>query len=548
MAVQAARRWRGGCGYDSTVKTKIDRLAALRAARLRATLLATLCVAALAGAHGTAMTQSKPDNVNLPTLGDSAREDMSPVFERRLGEEIMRDIRRDHDFLDDDAILEYLNNFGNNLVAAYPGARGETGNDYGFFAVRDPMLNAFALPGGFIGVHSALLIAAQSESELASVLSHEIGHVTQRHIARMLGQQKQDALMPLAALILAALASKAGPDAAIGVFMGGQGLAIQRQINFTRDAEREADRVGFQIMAAAGFDTSGMVAFFQRLQAATKVYSDLTPPSLMSHPLTSERIADIQARIRDAPYRQRIDGLEFQLVRARARVLQDESTQGRLDAKAAFESQRTLQSRQQQAAAQYGLALLALKNHALPQAADWLAQARATMTPVTGAVFSTGQSASDGAAMFASMGLDIALAPGQPSTMAAQTVKQAEQAYQQFPLSRGIARQYAQAMIACGMLDAAAVFLREQARQYREEPKLVELLAETYAAQGKLTLQHIALAESYVIKGALPAAVDQLTIARKAPDASFYDLALIDARERELLIRQREDKKEKKEK
>jgi predicted Zn-dependent protease len=514
-------------------------------------LLAVVGVSALTGlafAPASAFAQAKPNNVNLPTLGDSAREDLSPVLERKLGEEIMRDVRRDRDFLDDDAMLEYLNNFGSNLVAAYPGARGETGADYYFFAVRDPMLNAFALPGGFIAVHSALLIAAQSESELASVLSHEIGHVTQRHIARMIGQQKQDALMPLASLILAALASKAGSDAALGVFMGGQGLMIQRQLNFTRDAEREADRVGFQIMSAAGFDSSGMVAFFQRMQSATKVYSDLTPPWLLSHPLTSERIADIQARIREAPYRQRIDGIEFQLVRARARVLQDESANGRAGAQAAFDSQLKLQNRQQQAAAQYGLALVALKKNELSKAADWLAKARTTMKPAAGAVFSTGQSASDGAAMFASMALDIKLAPGQPAALAPQTLKDAEQAHQQFPLSRGIARQYAQAMIASGVLDAATVFLREQLRLYREEPKLYDLLAQTYAAQGKLALQHIALAESYVLSGALPAAVDQLVIARKAPDASFYDLALIDARERELQTRVREEKQEKKEK
>jgi predicted Zn-dependent protease len=511
-----------------------------------------MCVSALAAMAfappPASAQQVKPNNNSLPTLGDSAREDLSPVLERKLGEEIMRDVRRDRDFLDDDAILEYLNNFGSGLVANYPGARGETGADFYFFAVRDPMLNAFALPGGFIAVHSALLIAAQTESELASVLSHEIGHVTQRHIARMIGQQKQDALMPLAAIILAALASKAGPDAAIGVFMGGQGLQIQRQLNFTREAEREADRVGFQIMGAAGYDTSGMVSFFQRMQAATKVYSDRTPPWLMSHPLTEERISDIRARIREMPYRQRIDGLEFHLVRARARVLQDESAQGRTEAQTAFESQMKLQSRQQQAGAEYGLAFLSLKRGELAKAADWLAKARATMKPTTGAVFSTGQSASDGAALFAGLSLEIKLAPGQPASLAPQTVKEAEQAHQQYPLSRGIARQYAQAMIASGKLEQATLFLREQVRQYREEPKLYDLLAQAYAAQGKLTLQHIALAESYVLSGAVPAAVDQLGIARKAPDASFYDLALIDARERELQTRQREDKKEKKEK
>lgn len=521
-----------------------SRLAGPLAGRCAAALLPLVLLAA-AGAHAQVAPALSPSS-SLPMLGDSARGDLSPVLERKLGEEIMADVRRDRDFLDDDAILEYLNDFGNKLVSAYPGARGETGADFYFFCVRDPQLNAFALPGGFIAVHSALLLAAANESELASVLSHEIGHVTQRHIARMIGQQKGDALMPLAAIILAALASKAGPDAAIGVFMGGQGLAIQRQIDFTRQAEREADRVGFQIMNAAGFDASGMVAFFQRLQTATKVYSDLTPPWLMSHPLTSERISDIRARIRAMPFHQRIDSLEFFLVRSRARVLQDESEQGKIDAQAAFDTQRASQNRQQQAAAEYGLAYLALKRGQLAKAADWLDKARAVMKPVTGAVFSTGQSASDGAAMFAALDLEIKLAAGQPPSMAAQAVMDAKQAHQRFPLARGIARQYADALIANGQAAEAATYLREQVQQYREEAKLYDLLAKAYAAQGKQSLQHIALAESYVLGGALPAAVDQLGIARKAPDASFYDLALIDARERELVARQRDDKQEKK--
>ncbi|MDP3671482.1 MAG: M48 family metalloprotease [Telluria sp.] len=493
---------------------------------------------------GTSLAQAAPNNANLPTLGDTAREDLSPVLERKLGEEIMRDIRRNHDFLDDDPILEYLNNFGSALVAAHPGARGETGADYYFFAVRDPMLNAFALPGGFIAVHSALLLAAQSESELASVMSHEIGHVAQRHIARMLGQQRQDALIPLAAMVLAALASKAGSDAAVGVFMGGQGLAIQRQLNFSRDAEREADRVGFQIMGTAGFDTSGMVAFFGRMQSAGRSYSDLTPAYLRSHPLTSERIADIQARIRETAYRQRVDSLEFHLVRARARVLQDESRAGQAETKTAFESQLTQQSRQQQAGANYGLAFLALRQGQLAEAQGWLDKARAVMRPVEGAVFSTGQSTSDGAAVFTSMALEIKLAPGQPAAVAQQALKEAEQAQLRYPLSRGIARQYADALIANGKLDEATRFLRDQVQLYRSEPKLHDLLAKTYAAQGKLALQHIALAESYALSGGVLAALDQLAIARKSGDASFYDLALIDAREREWQARRREELKE----
>ena len=515
--------------------------------RLLLTLFLATSVAAAPVQGAPVPLKQLPDNSRLPTLGDPVREELSPVIERKLGEEIMRDIRRDRDFLDDDPILDYMNNFGTTLVNSVPDARGETNADYYFFVVRDPVLNAFALPGGFIAVHSGLLIAAQTESELASVLSHEIGHVSQRHIARMLGQQKQDVLLPLAALVLAVLASKVAgsSDAAMGVLMGGQGLAVQRQLSFTRDAEREADRVGFQIMGAAGFDTSGMVAFFKRLQTASRAYGEM-PANLSSHPLTGERIADIQARIREMPYRQRVDSLEFFLVRSRARVLQDETAQGRIDARIAFENQLTMQSRQQQAGGQYGLAFLALKQGDLVKARSWLDKARGTMKPREGPVFSTGQSTSDGAAMFAGLALEIDLAPGQPDAVVQQTVRDADAAHQRFPLSRSIARQYADALIAAGRLEEAAVYLRDQVQQYREEPKLYDLLAKTYAAQGKLALQHMALAESYVLSGALPAAVDQLNFARKAKDVSFYDQAVIDARERELQLRQKDEKKDKK--
>jgi beta-barrel assembly-enhancing protease len=509
--------------------------------------LAVATAAALA-APTVPVLHGSADTTGLPTLGDSARADLSPVMERKLGEEIMNDIRRDPDYLDDDAIIEFLNNFGENLVSFAPGARGEMNADFFFFAVRDPMINAFALPGGFIGVHSQLLLSAQNESELASVLSHEIGHVQQRHIARMIGQQKQDALLPLAALLLAALVGKAGggADAAMGVMMGGQGLAIQRQLNFSRDAEREADRVGFQTMRAAGYDTSGMVAFFKRLQSTTRIYGE-APAWLSSHPLTGERIADIQSRIREnpKPIHIRPDSIEFHLVRARVRVLQDESQKGREESRATFQSQLAQQNMQQQTAGMYGMSFLALKQGDLKGAQSWLDKAKASTKPRPG-VFSSERSGTDGSAMFAALGTEIKLAPGQPPDVVHHAVQDAESAYQKFPLSRMLARQYADALVADGQLDKAAQFLRDQVQQYREEPKLYDQLAKTYAAQGKIALQHMALAESYVLTGALPAAVDQLNLARKAKDVSFYDQAVIDARERELNERQKDEKKEKK--
>jgi predicted Zn-dependent protease len=509
--------------------------------------LAALCVSAAAG-FAPAMAPAQSFNntslaARLPTLGDTAREDLSPVIERKLGEAIMREVRRDRDYLDDDAIAEYLNNFGGALVDAAPGARGETNADFYFFAMRDGSINAFALPGGFIGVHSGLLLAAQTESELASVLSHEIGHVTQRHIARMLGQQRQDALLPIAALILAALAAKASPDAAMGVVMGGQGLAVQRQLNFSRDAEREADRVGFQIMGEGGYDTSGMVAFFKRLQSVSKVYGEI-PAFLSSHPMTSERIVDIQARTKETPYRQRPDTIEFHLAKARARVLQDLSTTGRRDTRAALQAQLAQQHRQQQVSAQYGLAFLSLKEGDLAGARNWYDKARATLKPKEG-TFSAAPP-SDGGPMFAVLDLEIKLAPGQPKEVAQQALKDAEQASNRFPLSRALARQHADAMINAGKLDDATRYLRDQVRLYREDPKLYDLLAKAYSSQGKIALQHMALAESYVLAGALPAAVDQLNFARKASDVSFYDQSVIDAREREIKAREKEEKEEEK--
>jgi predicted Zn-dependent protease len=268
-----------------------------------------------------------------------------------------------------------------------------------------------------------MLIAAQNESELASVLSHEIGHVSQRHIARMIGQQKQDALLPLAALILAALVGKAGggADAAIGVAMGGQGLAIQRQLNFSRDAEREADRVGFQTMRAAGYDTSGMVAFFKRLQSTTRLYGE-APAWLSSHPLTGERIADIQARIREI--RSRAASVRTAWIStwcARARVLQDESQKGGMNA----HGLRVAAGRAEYPApdGRHVRHVLSVAEKGDLKAARVLARQGESVDAAEAGRAVGRASRLDGEALFAQLGIDIKLAPGQPPEMQAQAVR-----------------------------------------------------------------------------------------------------------------------------
>lgn len=469
---------------------------------------------------------------NLPTLGDTAREDLSPLQERKIGEQIMISVRRDPDYLDDGPIIEYLNKLGNQLLEKHPDARGELSYDFQFFAVRDGTLNAFAFPGGFIGFHSGLILTAQTESELASVMGHEIGHVAQRHIARGIGGQRQDAFIPIAALILAALAARASPDAAVGLILGGQGLAIQRQLNFSREAEREADRFGFQILKDADFDTYGMEAFFGRLQTSYRNYNDNIPPYLRSHPLTGERIADIQNRNIGQRYKQRIDPLDFQLVQSRVRVLQDITFAGLGAAKHFFEGQAKSTSPETRIAGEYGLAFVALKQLDYTLALKLLDQVKQQVAAAPKLKFWLKQTSA-----FASLEIDIHLANKDEQ----RAIDVAKLALQDLPLSRGIAYQYVDALLAANRAEDAGIFLRDQLSLYRQDSRLQNLLAKVYALQGRQALQHLALAEAYAIDGATEAALLQLDIARREKDVAYYDLSVIDARERDWKERRREE-------
>jgi len=248
----------------------------------------------------------------LPELGDVSRTTITLQQERQLGEQIMREIRASPLYLDDPEVADYVNTLGYSLVANAPNVEQQ----FEFFVIADNTVNAFALPGVFIGVHTGLITTAQSESELAAVLAHEIGHVTQRHIARLFTQQKQAGLASMAALALAILAARSSPDLAQAAVAGAQYAMFQTALNFTRDNEREADRTGVQILEKSGFDARAMPAFLERLQRSYRLYETNAPSYARTHPLTYERIADVQNRVQDVPYHQVPDSLQFELVRA----------------------------------------------------------------------------------------------------------------------------------------------------------------------------------------------------------------------------------------
>jgi predicted Zn-dependent protease len=297
--------------------------------------------------------------LQLPDLGDGSGGTLTPQAERRLGERLMRDLRRDPDYLDDWLIRDYLNSISARLSAAATSQYiGSYLPDFDLFPVRDPQINAFSMPGGFIGVNTGLIATTETESELASVVGHEMGHVLQRHIARMMSTSERSTYAALAAMLfglLAGVVAHSG-DLGLGIAMGGQAFALDSQLRFSRAAEREADRVGFQMLSAAGYAPYAMVAFFARLDR-TAMGDNGLPPYLRTHPLTGERMADMEDRARRVSYRQPRQGPEYGFVRARARVLQVKSASEYRDIASRLRSEINDETALNRSANWYGIAL-----------------------------------------------------------------------------------------------------------------------------------------------------------------------------------------------
>lgn len=451
----------------------------------------------------------------LPDLGDVAQIDLSPQAERQIGGSIFRDIRlREPSYLDDPEITGYLNRLGMRLVAHSGAARQE----FQFFVLRDPTLNAFAMPGGYIGVHTGLITAAESESELASVIAHEISHVTQHHLARMVGKQSQAQLVSMLALAVAVLAARNSPDLATGAMMAGQAAGLQNQLNYSRDFEREADRLGINLLESSGYDIRGMGSFFERLQNFGRLYENNAPAYLRTHPLTTERIADMGNRISQRPYRQVPDSLDFLLVRAKLKAQEGEPHEA-VTHFASLVKDRKFSS---EPAAYYGHAV------ALARVKDWsgaereLAQVRgfkaaSPMIEVLAADLRWRQGDNDGA------------------------LRLLRAAAQRYPQDRAVAYALMETLLESGRLDEARQFGVADVQLYAADVRMLGLLSKAYALTGKVARQHRTQAEVYAANGQLLAAIEQLQLAQQARDGDFYDQAQIDARLRELKRQQAEE-------
>jgi len=443
----------------------------------------------------------------LPDLGEASQAGFSPLQERRLGESIMREVRADRSFFDDAEATDYINNLGNRLASRSPDSR----QDFDFFLIQDGQINAFALPGGFVGVNTGLILAAQSESEVASVLAHEIAHVTQRHIARMIAQQKQSQLVSLASLAAAILLSRVSSQAAEAAAAFGQASVVQGQLNFTRDNEREADRVGLQILDQAGFDPRAMATFFERLQRATRLYETGAPSYLRTHPLTFERIADIQGRTQNLHYRQVPDSLEFQLIRAKLKARFDPPR----EAVAFFEAGLAERKFLSEAASHYGLAtsLMRVRDYARARKELEALRKRAPASPIV-----------------ETLACELAYNAGDQGAALACY----REALKTYPGYRALIYDYANALLQARQPEAALRFIEGRLQSVTDDYRLYLLQARSYAALNKRLGQHRAQAEAYARMGNITAAVEQLQIGLKSGDGDFYQLSSAEARLREL--------------
>lgn len=444
----------------------------------------------------------------LPDLGEASQAVFSAQQERRIGESIMNDIRASRELFDDAEATDYLNALGSRLVLQSQDAA----RSFEFFILRDSTLNAFALPGGFIGVHTGLILSAQSESELASVLAHEIAHVTQRHLARVIAGSQKNTLASLAALAVAILASRSNPQVANAAIATVQATSIQSQLDYTRDHEREADRIGLQTLSQSGFDVRAMADFFERMQKYGRLYENNAPVYLRTHPLTTERIADVQNRVETLPYRQVRDSLDFQLVKARVEALQESASQ----AVRMFESALAEKKFSSEAAQHYGLALALLRSKDYGRAEKELGLARkAAATPHP---------------MFDTLAVQIKSAAGQMGV----ALESCRSGLKRFPQYRALIYTCAETQLQTPNPNEALGLINNALKTYSGDTRLHQLEAKTYAALGKPLQQHMALAEAYASRGNVIAAIEQLQIGLKHRDSDFYHSSIAEARLRQL--------------
>lgn len=435
----------------------------------------------------------------LPDMGDSAGTLISPAQERKLGQAFFRSLRAQIDISDDPQIQHYIQSIGQKLVTS----NNLDPESFHFFVVMNKQINAFAGPGGYIGINSGLFTLTKSESELASVMAHEIAHVTQRHLHRAFEEASKLSVPTAAATLGAVLLGLQSPQLAQAAVLAIRAGSIQHQIDFTRANEKEADSVGMALLASADFDPRRMPVFFDRLLQENRHLGQNIPEFLRTHPVSTSRIADTMGRANKYPKQQYTDSLDYLLTRAKLRVLHDDN------ALHYFQSSQAKAVPQQ--VKSYGVGLAQLKSHKYDQARQIL-QGLASEYP--------------GQPQYAFALIDLATA----SNNQPKALQLLEAALAKFPDYDALQITMVKTLLLNNKPQQAKTILQSLPDTLKGQPLFYQLLAKSYNELGQTAQSHRYLAEYYYQSGQTNAAISQLNLAKKAKGINFFLAAILDER------------------
>lgn len=469
--------------------------------------LAILVLSALMTTFSSA--QAGTDVDDLPDIGSPAQAMLTLEDERQIGRMIVRGLRDSDQILEDPEVSEYLQSLGAKLSSQ----ANDGSQKFNFFTVRENTINAFALPGGFIGVNAGLVLETKNESELAGVIGHEIAHVTQRHIARSLAAQSRSSLVSTAAMLAAILvgAAAGGGDGAIAGISAAQSLAIQQQISFTRANEMEADRVGLGIVARSGFDPEGMPTFFETLSRRAGSSELNIPEMLRSHPVTSTRIAETRERAMQMETHSTTDSVSYALTRERLRVL---STPSGVDPRQYYAA--VIQNEPDATSAQvYGQGLAMMMAGQADKAVK-VFEKLCNNDPTI---------------------LQYHTALGQAQLQAGQnkaSLATLQHALELFPRNVAVTVRYAESLMQSGESKRAHQILLDLFNVVPPTPEQARLTAMAANAAGDVADSYYYMSEYHLMSGDLPLAVNQLQLALAVPKLSSVQRARFQARLEEI--------------
>ncbi len=448
------------------------------------------------------------EELNIPDIGEAAATALTLTDEKLMGEAVVRNIRRAGILVEDPLLTQYINNLGNKLVSV-------SNNRYyrfKFFFIEDNTINAFALPGGFIGVHYGLILATRNESELASVLAHEVAHVTQRHHARAYDMGGNYEMPVLAAIIAAIILGAKGNDLGQAALASIAGGSAQSSINFTRRNEKEADRLGIQMLNKAGYDANSMATFFEQMYKESRLYGSQGPEFLRTHPISQNRMAEAKSRANQMPLKQPPSSEMYYLMKERINILNDQNPKKLLKH---YASQISLKTYSNKNAALYGYASALLANNQAGKAKKIIRQLRKQAPSKIAYII-------------------IDAHATEKLNKPREAVQIYKRALDDFPDNEALTLNYVELLIKQQQYSLAKTILDKRLRMPTSLPLLYKRLAQVEAKLGNKAATFEVMSQYYYSIGQSHQALNQITLALKIPDLDFYSASRLTARKREI--------------